>query len=193
MVLTDAAFARPRRLARSNQPALKVAAMFAVYGSGRRIGERFINERNRRLGAEGVVRETFRLCAADPSSISPQLVAAHVEMTRQRFAFDYGVPAFLAAARSIFRSQAMPGAYRQLVRDVRAPALVIHGARDQLVPVAAAREATQEHANWRLEVLPDLGHIPMLEAPQRWLDLVNAWLDQSLLGDQAEPRSNTAG
>jgi len=193
MVLTDAAFPRPRRLARSNQPALKVAAMFAVYGSGRRIGERFINERNRRLGPEGLVRETFKLCAADPSSISPELRAAHVEMTRQRLAFDYGVPAFLVAARSIFRSQAMPGAYRELVRAAGKPALVIHGAEDQLVPVAAAREAVQEHADWRLEVLPDLGHIPMLEAPQRWLDLVHSWLDETGLGGQAEPRSNAAG
>jgi pimeloyl-ACP methyl ester carboxylesterase len=129
------------------------------------------------LGAEGLVRETFRLCAADPDSIDPVLEAAHVEMAERRLAFDYTHRAFIDAARSIFTAQVSPGRYRALVASVRAPALVIHGALDRLVPLHAARDAAAGHANWELMAFPDLGHIPQLEDPGRWLATVESWLD----------------
>jgi pimeloyl-ACP methyl ester carboxylesterase len=96
--------------------------------------------------------------------------------------FDYASRAFLDAARSIFRSQVFPRRYRQLVARARRPALVIHGAKDRLIPVAAAREAAAGHADWRLVVFPDLGHIPQMEAPDRWLAEVERWLNETGTG-----------
>ena len=179
LILVDAAFPRTRVL--TGRPTPRVAAVFALYSSGR-MGEWFVRARAKRFGPEGLVRETFRLCAADPSSIDPTLIDAHVEMARLRTEFEYAADAFLAAARSIFRAQISPGKYRALVRSVRAPALVTHGALDVLVNVAAARETASEHPDWKLEVFDDLGHVPQMEAPERWLACVGAWLDA-----QAEP------
>jgi pimeloyl-ACP methyl ester carboxylesterase len=173
LVLTDAVFPRARAL--SGQPSIQIALAFAIYAN-RRLGEKLATSRARKLGAEGLVRETFKLCAADPSSIDPQLVAAHIELARQRMEFDYATAAFLEAARSIFRSQAAPGKYRRLVQRIQLPALVMHGAKDRLVPLGAAKEAAREHQNWRLVVFPDLGHIPQMEAPSRWLQTVEEWL-----------------
>ena len=175
LALVDAAF--PRAKAVRGQPNPRVAAAFALYSSNR-AGRWVVEERAKRLGPEGLVRETLRLCAADPSSIDPALVAAHVELARQRMTFEYAAPAFLSAARSIFRSQVFPTKYRALVEAVQAPALVIHGSRDALVPVASAREAAVLHANWKLVVFDDLGHIPQMEAPARWLGAVDDWLDE---------------
>ncbi|HEX8099175.1 MAG TPA: alpha/beta hydrolase [Actinomycetota bacterium] len=173
LILTDAVFPRARAL--KGQPHPQIALAFAFY-SNRRLGEMIATSRARKLGAEGLVRETLRLCAPDPSLIDPQLVAALVEQAKERMEFDYATAAFLEAARSIFRSQVAPGKFRQLVRRIKAPALVMHGARDRLVPVVAAREAAAEHDNWELVVFPDLGHIPQMEAPDRWLETVEAWL-----------------
>jgi pimeloyl-ACP methyl ester carboxylesterase len=175
LILVDAAF--PRARAVRGQPSPRVTAVFALYSGGRLV-ERFVTERIHRLGPEGLVRETFRVCAADPSSIDPLLTEAHVEMARRRMDLDYAAQSFLTAARSIFRSQVYPARYRTLVRSVRAPALVTHGARDQLIQVASAREAAAEHDNWKLVVFDDLGHIPQMEAPLRWLETVEAWLDE---------------
>jgi pimeloyl-ACP methyl ester carboxylesterase len=175
MVLVDAAF--PRARSPRAQPSPGIAALFAVYTMGR-LGERFLTGRARRLGAEGLVRETLRVVAADPSSIDPTLVAALVEMARTRMEYDYASRAFLEAARSIVRSQVFPRRYRTLVTRARRPALVIHGAKDRLVPVAAAREAVVRHPGWKLVVFPDLGHIPQMEAPERWLAAVEAWLTE---------------
>jgi pimeloyl-ACP methyl ester carboxylesterase len=175
LILVDAAF--PRARAVRGQPSPRVAAAFALYSSNR-AGRWVVAERTRRLRPEGLVRETLLICAADPSSIDPELVAAHVEMARQRMAFDYAAPAFLSAARSIFRSQVWPSKYRALVKAVRAPALVMHGALDGLIPVASAREAAALHPNWKLVVFDDLGHIPQMEAPERWLAAIDSWLDE---------------
>lgn len=181
LVLVDAAFPRVRGV--RGQPTPRVAAAFALY-SNHRAGRWVVTERARRLGPEGLVRETLRICAADPASIDPTLVAAHVEMARQRLTFEYAAPAFLSAARSIFRSQVFPTKYRALVRAVQSPALVIHGGRDGLVPVASAREAAALHPNWKLMVLDDLGHIPQMEAPSRWLAAVETWLDDRAPGNE---------
>jgi pimeloyl-ACP methyl ester carboxylesterase len=169
LVLVDAAFPRTRTVRGQFDP--RVASLFALYSTSR-VGEWFANLRSRRLGAEGLVRETLRVATADPASVDPRLVEAMIDQTRRRQQFDYATPAFLAAARSIFRAQVAPGRYRTLVRSVRRPALVIHGARDRLVPVATARQAVADHSNWKLVVFEDLGHVPQMEAPDRWLDEV---------------------
>jgi pimeloyl-ACP methyl ester carboxylesterase len=173
LILTDAVF--PRAKAFSGQPSVQIALVFALY-SNRRLGEMIASNRARRLGAEGLVKGTLRLCAADPSSIDPRLVEAHIELAKHRMEFDYATSAFLEAARSIFRTQVTPGKYRRLVQRVEAPALVMHGEKDRLVPVGAAREAASDHEDWELVVFPDLGHIPQMEAPTRWLEAVEAWL-----------------
>jgi pimeloyl-ACP methyl ester carboxylesterase len=134
--------------------------------------------RARRLGPEGLVSATLQFVTADPASIDPRMTAAMVELARTREEFAYATGAFTAAAGSIFRAHARPGRYRELVRAVDRPALVLHGARDRLVPLATAEEAVAQHENWRLEVFADLGHVPQLEAPERWLRAVEGWLDE---------------
>ena len=190
LVLVDAAFPRARGV--RGQPTPRVAAAFALYSSNR-AGRWVVTERAKRLGPEGLVRETLRICAANPSSIDPNLVAAHVELARQRISFDYAASAFLSAARSIFRSQVFPTKYRALVQAVQTPALVIHGGRDGLIPVASAREAAALHPNWKLVVFDDLGHIPQMEAPGRWLAAVEAWLEERASGDGQTVSAQDAG
>jgi pimeloyl-ACP methyl ester carboxylesterase len=174
LILVDAVFPRARAI--RAQPSPRVSALFALYAN-RRLGQWLLSTRARRLGPERLVRETLRIIAADSASIDPTLVAAMVELARRRMDFEYATRAFLDAARSIFQEQAFPSRYRALVRSVRAPALVIHGDGDPLVPVGAAREAAAEHPNWKLAVMDGLGHIPQIEAPARWLAAVEEWLD----------------
>jgi pimeloyl-ACP methyl ester carboxylesterase len=173
LILVDAAFPRGRSVGATPSP--WIAAAFAFYAN-QRFGERVIAARARHFGSERLVRETIRLCTADPSSVDPRLVEAMIDLARTREGFDYAIRAFMEAARSIFRAQIRPARYRALVRAVRSPALVMHGARDRLVPVAIAREAAREHDNWELVEFDDLGHIPMMEAPDRWLATVEGWL-----------------
>ena len=55
---------------------------------------------------------------------------------------------------------------------VRVPTLVVHGADDQVTPVARAEELARGIPGARLEVISDAGHIPQLEQPERVNDLL---------------------
>jgi proline iminopeptidase len=50
------------------------------------------------------------------------------------------------------------GDRRKLLRTIRAPALVIHGAADPLVPLAAGRDTADHIPGARLEVIKGMGH-----------------------------------
>ncbi|MFC5822119.1 alpha/beta fold hydrolase [Nonomuraea harbinensis] len=132
--------------------------------------------RRRALPAETSVGLVLRLCCADPARVPAEVVADHVRLARHRAELRHADRDFLQAARSVVRAAAgLP--YRAAIRSVRAPALLVHGDRDRLVPVAASRGLAGRHRSWRLVVLPDVGHVPQLEAPQQTAAAVLRWLD----------------
>ena len=59
---------------------------------------------------------------------------------------------------------------------VSQPTLLLHGARDVLVPLSSARRMSAAHPDWRFDIAPDVGHVPMLEAPAWTSRRINAWL-----------------
>jgi pimeloyl-ACP methyl ester carboxylesterase len=73
------------------------------------------------------------------------------------------------------------------VSKVRAPTLVIHGSLDRLIPVAAARELARRRPDWTLEVLDGVGHVPMMETPERFMTALNAWSPYRLARDTELP------
>jgi len=48
-----------------------------------------------------------------------------------------------------------------------------------LVPRAAAEEAVRLRRDWTLAMLDDVGHVPQIEVPDRWLSVVQGWIDES--------------
>lgn len=162
-----------------------VVAGFAAYRLPA-VGERFIRSRAGRLGPERIVEETLKICSVDASRISREVVAEHVALARIRGEDDDAVPSFLEAARSLLRLGTRRHFVREIMDRVRAPVLIVHGQRDRLVPVLWARRAVDNRPSWSLEVIEDVGHIAMLEAPDRWLSVVNVWLDRQGLPAHAE-------
>jgi pimeloyl-ACP methyl ester carboxylesterase len=63
---------------------------------------------------------------------------------------------------------------------VRAPTLVMHGERDQLVPLAAGRMLASRIPDAELAIVPGAGHAYALEAPQESLDLLLDWYERKL-------------
>jgi pimeloyl-ACP methyl ester carboxylesterase len=161
--------------ARGPLPAPIVMFGFTLYQLPR-IGEWAARQRITRLEAERAVRLGFRIIAADPSTIPEGLVRLHIEaLVRHQRNPDAG-PAFLEAARSLMALGRRPTAARWILDQIEAPVLAIHGRADRLVPVGYARAAAAAHPAWGLHVLPGVGHVPQMEAPERWLALVRDWL-----------------
>lgn len=158
---------RPDRLV------LLAFAAYAVPG----VGERFVRSRVAALGPEGLVRETFRYCCADSSSLREDVVQAHIEFARLRERQPWAAPAFLQGARSLVRLVLRPRTYRAVIRRVRAPTLLLHGDQDRLVSLLSARAAARLRPDWKFRVLKGVGHLGQLEAPERVAEAVEAWLD----------------
>jgi len=158
-------------------PAPIVMAGFAIYQIPR-VGEWAARQRVTRLEAERAVQIGFRIITADPSTIPDDLVRLHVEqLVRHQRDPDAGA-AFLEAARSLMALGRRPSTARWILDEIKAPVLAIHGERDRLVPVGYARAAAAAHPEWELRLLPGVGHIPQMEAPERWLGAVRDWLER---------------
>ncbi len=64
------------------------------------------------------------------------------------------------------------------IAKIPAPAIIIQGDQDRLVDIASARWLAELRPDWALEVFEDVGHVPMLEAHEKFLDVVGAFLTE---------------
>jgi pimeloyl-ACP methyl ester carboxylesterase len=55
-----------------------------------------------------------------------------------------------------------------LLPSIRCPTLIIVGEQDQATPVSDARLMADRIPGAQLEIIPDAGHLPNLEQPQRF-------------------------
>lgn len=148
-------------------------ALMAVPG----VGERYLQRRQRRVTPEEQVRETMLLCAADPQALDAGALAEHVEMARRRRQLPYAQAALLQAARSLLLlTGPRAGELWQAVADVQAPMLLLHGGRDRLITAAGIAAVARRRPDWMSVTYDDLGHVPMLEAPERVADDIERWL-----------------
>jgi pimeloyl-ACP methyl ester carboxylesterase len=59
------------------------------------------------------------------------------------------------------------------------PVLIVWGESDPIIPVAHGRAAHAQMPGSRLEVFPDTGHVPQLEAPGRFAAVLQRFLDET--------------
>jgi pimeloyl-ACP methyl ester carboxylesterase len=156
------------------RPHPAVMAAFAMYELPA-VGERFVDTRIRHVDAERMVRLGFRMVAADPATVPDELMAMEVDLARTRASDPDAPRAFLEATRSMLRLGRIRNVAARTFDRVRSPVLVLHGRRDRLVPVTFAEGALEAHPSWRGRIFPDLGHVPQIEAPGRWLSEVSDW------------------
>jgi pimeloyl-ACP methyl ester carboxylesterase len=170
IVLTNSVF--PWRLGAIPHPL--ILASFGIYATPG-LGERFVSWRLREMDPERMVRLSLRVLAADPRAIPEDVVRLLVELTRERKDDPDVATSFLEAARSMMRLGRRPEVSRRALGNVACPVLLLHGRRDRLVPVEFAEAELARHPTWRGRFFRDLGHIPQMEAPGRWLTEVADW------------------
>lgn len=82
--------------------------------------------------------------------------------------FRYGEPptAALQAGLRLLKEEDR----RNTLSSVATPAMIIHGGRDRLAPVGAARFLAEHLPQTRLEIFPDAGHAPFLSHAPLFLE-----------------------
>jgi pimeloyl-ACP methyl ester carboxylesterase len=173
LVLIDPAIPGPRR---ALDP--MVALMFAIYAVPL-VGERFMRMRRTRQSELGRVREMLTLVGVDPDTVPPDVIDRSVTLLQEREDVEGMDRAFLAAARSLLRLLVDPRRYRRAMASITVPVLLVHGDRDRLVPVAAARDIARRHPAWRYLELAGVGHVPQMQVPEKLATAVLGWLDDT--------------
>jgi len=170
LVLVDPAIPGPHV---RRPPPLILGAMATLSIPG--LAQTILDRRVRALGPEGLVMQTLALVCADPSRVDPEVVEAHVQLTRERSRLGpQNGRAFVQASRSIGLRMANP-AFWFRVAAVTAPTLVIHGSLDRLIPLEAARDLARRRPDWELKVIDGVGHVPMMETPDLFLEALESW------------------
>jgi pimeloyl-[acyl-carrier protein] methyl ester esterase len=119
-----------------------------------------------------VLREFGRLLAADRAGTVARFIAVQargdararrVAGVLQQFSAWGATDGVLAAGLAVL----MDADLRRELRRVVQPALVLHGARDRIVPPAAGRRLAAALPNARFRLLRTCAHAPFLSQPGR--------------------------
>jgi len=175
IVLVDAAFPRARGATVDPTVALLFGSYMVPW-----LGQRAFSSYVGRVAPSLFVARFLKLCTARHRDLDAAVVAAHVALHEERVRdagwSSEGSGAFIEAARSLMRTLMSARATNAMDR-VSVPTLIVHGEVDRLVNVHSAR-AVAARRGWELEVLPAIGHMPQLEAPERFVEIVEGWLDR---------------
>jgi len=166
--------AQPR--VRGARVELAVQALFALYTIPG-LARWFLRTRAARLGPDGLVAELLQLLCTDGSRVPEAIRRAHVALVRTRIdTMPWANDAFLSATRSMLAEILRPRRYHGLVDKIVAPTLLIQGRDDRLVPRAASEALVRRKPGWTLETFDHIGHVPQLESPARFVDVLVRWL-----------------
>lgn len=113
---------------------------------------------------------------ADPARVSPESIAVSVEDPVLGRGQPWRLSAFVVAARSLLHSILSPREMFERVDRAQMPVLVVWGDADQLIGSQVIEHLLERRPDWQLTVLEAIGHMPLLEAPDRYSEAVTAWL-----------------
>jgi pimeloyl-ACP methyl ester carboxylesterase len=174
LVLVDPAVPPPRG---TFPPRLdSVSRTFIATAFMPRWGARRLSRAVAKVGPDSLVRETMRLVSADPSRIEQTVLDAHIALEAERLAESSWHESFYAATRSLVAALVQKRRVFRWVQEVAAPTLLLQGDRDRLVPVASARNIAMLRPDWEYHEFAGAGHVPMLEVPGEFVEVVGDWL-----------------
>jgi pimeloyl-ACP methyl ester carboxylesterase len=142
----------------------------------RGVGEAVMMASATRTSSEQAVYRTLKMVSPDYSRIPAEVIQAHLEAHRPRHGDADANTAFLQTGRSLLIANLRRASFYARVRRVRAPALVVQGSEDRLVPMAAIRKLLAVRPDWDLHVFEGLGHVPMMEDPAGFNQVVLGWI-----------------
>ncbi|MGE7436866.1 alpha/beta fold hydrolase [Kitasatospora sp. NPDC001175] len=108
------------------------------------------------------------LVYGDPVAVPAGRRERAVNEYRRRLGVPYAMQAMVGSARGIVSAYTERGdqALWRQAEQVKAPVLLVYGLKDKLVSYRSARRACAAFADARLLVLPDSGHVAMMEHPE---------------------------
>lgn len=172
-----AALALPLQWGRERQrfAGLRQYLPLAVPWQGRRIVTRYVEQR----GVPGVVDDPIAYLFKDPARLDAELRQRLIGVSEYRLTWTKeAARAYEQATLSLGWGLTWPGLAGRWIRDARCPVQAIYGSHDPIFPRAAWARLERARPDWHYVSMPDVGHVPQLEAPVEFAEHMLAWLSE---------------
>ncbi len=135
-------------------------------------GRRFIKTHS----PQELVSMSMQMITHKPGRVPMPVIEASIEMARIRKSLPWSPEATARTASSIAAFYATRGKFVRMVRAITAPTLVVQGVSDHIVSPSAVEWLCGLRPDWDLVQMPDTGHTPQMDAPLRFLSVLEPWL-----------------
>lgn len=139
------------------------------------LGAKLIDTFRDQITVDEGVDEALTFVAAHPESLVAEVWEHATEIAALRRTQPWATNALVEAMNSIAPYVVRKNRFARLIHRVTQTTLVVHGIEDQLVRAAAARWIGRQRPDWTVVLFQDVGHVPMLEVPDRLLEVVDTW------------------
>lgn len=140
------------------------------------LGELYGRHFIRSNSPEELVRKSLAMITHKPGRVPMGLVESSREMARIRTRLPWAEYATARTATAIAGLYARRSAFVEMIRHVEAATLVVHGVSDHIVSPTSVEWLCSLRPDWDLVQMDDTGHTPQIDAPIRFLSVVEPWL-----------------
>lgn len=128
-----------------------------------------------RLSVEASVTESLNFVCADADGLDPSVWEDAREMTELRRTRDYSTDVLVEAVNSIAPYVLRKAPFADMLHRITQPTLLVHGTDDDLIQIQTARWMARQRPDWTAAFFEGVGHVPMLEIPDRLLTVIRTW------------------
>lgn len=139
------------------------------------LGAKLIDTFRAQITVDEGVNEALAFVTAHPEALAGSVWEHATEIAALRRTQPWATAALVEAMTSIAPYVLKKSHFARLIHRVTQPTLVVHGTEDQLVHIPAARWIGRQRPDWTVAMFEDVGHVPMLEVPDRLMDVFDAW------------------
>jgi pimeloyl-ACP methyl ester carboxylesterase len=148
-------------------------APFAIPAVGRAV----LASAWRRLDAEALWADNVSFVHGDGSRLSPEIEALGIENLDRGREQPWRLEGFTTAATSVVAAVTVGArALRRAVDGIEVPTLLLWGDADQLVGRPVIEHLATRRPDWELHVFETVGHVPQLEVPHAYVEVVGRFL-----------------
>jgi pimeloyl-ACP methyl ester carboxylesterase len=166
--------------ARLDPATLQRFAPFVVPG----LGEILLRRAWARVTPEEYWDDLLPYLYADPNRVAPEVRRVGIENLQYGREVEWRLPGFVGAAESVVGALLRRGRLEAAVTGVAAPTLLVWGDADRLVGRVVIDAVRDRRPDWTVTLLEGIGHVPMIETPELYVELLERWLD----GDEVPAR-----
>ncbi len=138
-------------------------------------GSRLVDLYRATQTAEEGVAEFLAFVAKDADGLDEEVWDHALEIARLRRSQPWSTDALVEAVRSIAPYVLRRSRFASVLHRATQPTLLVHGTEDRLIQVETARWMARQRPDWTHAIFDGIGHVPMLEAPERLLAVIRTW------------------